>query len=156
MKRRFVESDTPFEPDYELGINFPHDSPRRYSKTPKMLKNRAGSASFGADLLTLKEFSDIMRQKGSPGFWEEKAGRTVQHVPVWRTRNGREMRIEDMETAHLINAVAMIARNQLRRKHGIRDELDDLNLADEDLAKWFDDMRAELEFRLERKNRRPK
>jgi hypothetical protein len=105
---------------------------------------------------TLKEFADIMRQKGSPGFWEEKAGRTVQHVPVWRTRNGREMRIEDMETAHLINAVAMIARNQLRRKHGITDPLDDLNLGDDGLKRWFDDMRAELEFRLERKKGRAK
>lgn len=74
---------------------------------------------------------------------------------TWTTRRGRRFRVEDMSTEHLINSVALIARNQLRRKHGVRgDPLDSLSLSDDDLSRWFGTMMAELDFRLRRKEKK--
>lgn len=34
--------------------------------------------------------------------------------PVWRCRDGREMRVSEMETRHIINSICMIRRSPIR------------------------------------------
>ena len=35
--------------------------------------------------------------------------------PVWRCKDGREMRVSEMETRHIINSICMIQRSPIRR-----------------------------------------
>lgn len=82
---------------------------------------------------------------------QEMRDRLRAATEVWRCRDGRSLRLIDMSTAHLINAAAMIARNQLRRKHGIFDPEDNPGIKDSELRHFFDLIMSELNLRLERK-----